>query len=146
MDFQDCIKFANENALCYFATIEAGQPRVRPLGLWFADEKGFHFQTHAEKVLNHQLKENKKVEACFYNPKMGGGIGTVLRVTGEIEFIDDLEYKKRVFQDRPHIVKSYGLETADDPRLVVFRIFKGEAFFWTMEINLRESEIKKIEF
>lgn len=79
MDFQDCIKFANENPLSYFATIEAGQPRVRPLGLWFADDKGFHYQTHAAKVLYKQLEEDNTVEACFYNPRVGGRLGTILR-------------------------------------------------------------------
>jgi pyridoxamine 5'-phosphate oxidase len=146
MDFRDCITFANENSLSYFATSEAGQPRVRPLGLWFADDKGFHYQTHADKALCKQLKEDNKVEACFYNPRMGGGLGTVLRVAGEIEFIDDLEYKKRVFEDRAHIMESYGVETPEDPRVVVFRIYKGEAYFWTGEYNLREPEIEKIPF
>jgi uncharacterized pyridoxamine 5'-phosphate oxidase family protein len=146
MDFKDCVRFANENSLSYLATIEGGQPRVRPMGLWFADDKGFHFQTHASKVLCKQLKENNKVEACFYSQKEGGGLGTVLRVAGEVEFIDDLEYKKRVAKDRPHIMKMYGLEKPDDPILVLFRIYKGEAYFWTGEYNLRESEIEKIEF
>ena len=146
MDFQDCVEFANDNSLSYFATIEGGRPRLRPMGLWFADDKGFHFQTHASKVLCKQLKENNKAEACFYSPEQGGGLGTVLRVAGEVEFIDDLEYKERVAKDRPHIMKMYGLEKADDPRLVIFRIYKGEAYFWTAEYNLRESEIEKIEF
>ena len=66
-------------------------------------------------------------------------------MAGEVEFIDDLEYKERVAKDRPHIMKMYGLEKANDPRLVVFRIYKGTAYFWTAEYNLRESEIEKIE-
>ena len=146
MDLQECITFANENKLCYLATVEDGQPRVRPMGLWFADERGFYFQSHAEKALGIQLKAHKKVEACFYNAKAGPGLGTVLRVSGEIEFLDDLEYKKRIFEDRAHIVESYGLEGLEDPRLILFRIYKGEAFFWTMDYNLRESDIEKITF
>ena len=146
MDLQDCIDFANENKTCYLATIENGEPRVRPLGLWFADEKGFYFQSHAEKALGIQLKKNKTVQACFYNPKVGPTLGTVMRVTGEIEFLDDIEYKKRIFEDRPHIVKAYGLEGLEDPRMLLFRIYKGEAYFWTIEYNLRESELEKIRF
>jgi putative acetyltransferase len=55
MDFQDCIQFANENPLSYFATIEAGQPRVRPLGLWFADDAG--------RVVGHILLTPTAVES-----------------------------------------------------------------------------------
>jgi uncharacterized pyridoxamine 5'-phosphate oxidase family protein len=146
MDLQKYIAFANENKLCYLATVEDGQPRVRPMGLWFADERGFYFQSHAEKALGIQLKADKKVEACFYNSEAGPGLGTVLRVSGEIEFLDDIALKKRIFEDRAHIVESYGLEGLEDPRLILFRIYKGEAYFWTMEYNLRESDIEKIAF
>ncbi|MCE7698204.1 MAG: hypothetical protein K8E24_005000 [Methanobacterium paludis] len=36
MDFEDCIKFANETPVCYLATADGDQPRVRALGFWFA--------------------------------------------------------------------------------------------------------------
>lgn len=32
MTIQDCIKFTNENPICYVATVENDQPRVRALG------------------------------------------------------------------------------------------------------------------
>jgi hypothetical protein len=40
----------------------------------------------------------------------------------------------------------YGLEKEEDSGPVIFRIFKGEAYFWTPEYNLRESDIEKINF
>ena len=49
MDFKDCIKFANETPVCYLATADGDQPRVRALGFWFADETGFYFQIGAVK-------------------------------------------------------------------------------------------------
>ncbi len=39
-----------------------------------------------------------------------------------------------------------GIETSEDPRLAVFGIYTGEAFFWTMEFSMRESEIERIKF
>ena len=147
MDIQDCLKFANENPGCYLATIgEKGWPRVRPLALWFADEKGFHFSSHAAKTLCKELKENNRAEICFYAPAPDGPLGTILRVCGETEFLDDLEYKRRLLEDRPWIKQMYGLEKAEDPGPVIFRIFRGEAYFWTPEYNLRESDIEKIKF
>jgi len=147
MDFQDCIKFANENPTCYLATIDdKGWPKVRALMLWFADEKGFHFSSHASKALCKQLNENNRAEVCFYTPGPTGRLGPMLRVCGETEFIVGLEYKRRLLEERPFIKRLYGVEEAEDPGPVIFRIFRGEAYFWTIEYNLRESEVERIKF
>jgi len=147
MDFQDCISFANENPLCYLATIdETGWPRVRALMLWFADDKGFHFSSHASKALCKQLEENNKVEACFYAAGSSVRLGPMMRVCGETEFLVSLEYKRKLLEERPILKRIYGVEEIDDPGPVIFRIFRGEAHFWTMEYNLRESEMEKIQF
>jgi uncharacterized pyridoxamine 5'-phosphate oxidase family protein len=69
-------------------------------------------------------------------------IGTMLRISGEAEFIDDLKLKEKVLNERPFL-KSFGL-TVDSPGLIIFRIAHGKAHFWTMETNLKPKEI--IEF
>ena len=140
MDFEDCIKFANENPVAWLATADEDQPRVRGMGMWYADETGFYFQTATMKDLVRQLEENGKVEFAFYHPDEA--VGTMLRVNGEVEFIDDLEVKKRVLADRPFLAE-FGL-TAEGSKLVIFRIAKGEAHFWDWESNLKPKEI--IEF
>lgn len=140
MNIQDCIKFTNENPICYLATVEEDQPRVRALGFWFADETGFYFQTGAMKDFYHQLRRNPKTEVCFY--KHEGMIGTMLRIAGKVEFIDDIKLKEKVINDRPFL-KGFGL-TAESPGLILFRIQHGQAFFWTMENNLKPKEV--IEF
>jgi pyridoxamine 5'-phosphate oxidase len=144
MNFQECIAFANEGHRCFLATAEGDQPRVRALGLWFADEKGFYYQTETVKAVYTQLTNNGKVEACFYAPDPAG-IGKQMRVTGEIEFLDDIALKRKVLEERPFL-KAFGIEKPEDPQLVVFRIHKGEAFFWTMANNMKESEIERIKF
>lgn len=145
MDLQDCIKFATEQSVAYFATDEKGQPRVRPIGLWFANEQGFYFQAGSTKAFCKQLQNNPKVEVCFYAPGSAGTPGKVLRVAGEVEFLDDLALKTKILEDRPFL-KNMGIETPEDPRLAIFRIYTGEAFFWTMEYSGRESEIERIKF
>jgi uncharacterized pyridoxamine 5'-phosphate oxidase family protein len=131
--FQDCTDFANENKLCFLATAEGDQPRVRALGFWFADESGFYFQTGDMKSLYHQLRVNPKTEVCFYRHE--GMIGTMLRISGEVEFLNDLNLKKKVLEERPFL-KAYGL-TVNHPGLIIFRISHGLAHFWTMENNLK---------
>ena len=126
---QDCIKFANENPICFLATVEDDQPRVRALGFWFADKTGFYFQTSTTKNFYRHLKQNPNTEVCFYKHKEM--IGTMLRICGKVEFLDDIKLKEKVLEDRPFL-KDFGV-TAETPGLVVFRIPRGEARFWTME-------------
>ena len=69
----------------------------------------------------------------------------VLRVTGQAEFLDDLELKKRVLEERPGY-KDFGTGEPDDPTYPVLRIPHGEAWFWTPDFKLRESEAERIRF
>ena len=140
MSIKDCIKFSNENPICYLATAENDQPRVRALGFWFADESGFYFQTSTVKEFSQQLKKNPKTEICFY--KHDEMIGTMLRITGEVEFVNDIKLREKAINDRPFL-KKFGV-TVDSPKLVLFRIAHGQAHFWTMENNLKPKEV--IEF
>jgi len=137
MKFMDCVKFANENPVVWFASNDGDQPRVRALALWFADENGFYFQISGMKDIYRQLLKNQKVEAAFYKP--GESIGTVMRVTGAVEFLDDAGLKEKVLADRPFL-KQFGL-TPDHPDLVIFRISKGEAFFWNFETNMEPKKL-----
>ncbi len=143
MNFQDCVKFANEHRICYVATTEGNQPRVRALGMWFADDKGFYFQTESVKALCKQLKENNRVELCFYAP--GSDIGRMMRVTGKVEFVNDLALRTKVLTDRPFL-KALGIKGPEDPLLVIFHVYSGEAYFWTMANNMKETEIERIKF
>ncbi len=140
LNIDDCIKFANENPVCFLATVDEDQPRVRALGFWFADKTGFYFQSGTVKRLVGQLEKNKKTEVCFYHHD--DMVGTMMRITGEIEFINNFKLKERVLEERPFL-KSFGL-TIQDPNLIIFRIPHGKAHFWTMENNLKPKEY--IEF
>jgi pyridoxamine 5'-phosphate oxidase len=140
MSFLDCVKFANENPTVYLSNVdEKGQPRVRALAMWYADETGFYFQSGTVKEFVAQLKRNPQTEVCFFNNKMPGGI--MLRVTGEVEFLNDPKMKEKVVEDR-QFLKAMGM-TPSSPELVIFRIAKGEAYFWTMETNFAPKKMIK---
>lgn len=145
MDFQDCIKFVNENPVCCIGTMDGDQPRVRMFELWFADEEGFYFHTATSKKVTMQLKNNPKVELCFYSTQGPANVGTMMRVTGEVKFIGDLELKVKLFEEKPFL-KALGIEKLEDPLLTVFHIYKGEAYFWTMDNNMKEAQVEKIKF
>jgi len=109
------------------------------IGFWFADETGFYFQTSTIKEIPKQLIANPNAEACFY--KHEGIIGTMLRISGEVEILTETKYREKAFADRPFL-KSFGM-TVDSPSLFLFRISHGQAHFWTMENNLKPKEYIK---
>lgn len=138
-DIKNCIDFTNEVKLCYLATVDKDQPRVRVLGFWFADETGFYFQTGDVKEFYHQLKKNPKTEICFFKSMPDKITGMMLRISGEVEFLNDKKFKEKVMIDRPFL-KNLGF-SAESPGLILFRIAHGKAYFWTMETNLAPKEI-----
>ena len=153
MDFKDCIKFAKANPTCAIATIEGNQPRVRFVMVWRVDDTGFYFETESSKSFCKQMKRNPKVEVCFVIPQAFNyeesiedlTLSMTMRVTGEVEFVDDLALKAQCLEDRPFL-KDAGIKGPDDPELVIFRIRKGEAFFWSLSDTCKESELPRIKF
>lgn len=146
MDFQDCVKFANENHPCYIATVEGDQPRVRAIGLWYADETGFYIQTQTYKDFARQMEKNNKIEICFYSRQTENPTGkTMLRVSGKVEPVTDMECRRRCIEERP-VVKRMGIEKPEDPILAIFRLYTGEAYFFPPESGRTASEIEKIRF
>ncbi len=139
------IEFANKNPSCFIATTEGDQPRVRGFLMWYADESGFYFHTGTTKNVYKQLKKNPKLEVCFIAPSQNPNEMKMMRVSGKVKFVDDLKLRARLLEERPFL-KAMGIGKPDDPMLAVFRIYTGEALFWKMENNLRESEIERTKF
>lgn len=155
-DLQDCIKFANENPICSIATIDGTQPRTRFLGMWRADETGFYFQTETNKAFYGQLKKNPKIELSFplfslFKPGQENAEDADLteivqmRVTGEAEFLNDMELNKQCLEDRPFL-KEVGIDSPDSPLLSLFRIAKGEIILWRLMDSTKEALLPRIKF
>ncbi len=112
--------------------------------MWFADRSGFYYHTGTPESVYRQLKNNPKVELCFYAPSAEGA-GRMMRVSGKVEFLQDTLLEARLFKDRPWLNDL--MKTApDDARVAIFRIAHGEAYFWTMENNMREYEAPRMKF
>lgn len=142
MNLEDCIKFANENKICSIATIDGDKPRVRGFLMWFADKTGFYFSTGATKNVSKQLKNNPNVEMCIISQSPQGG--KMMRVSGKVRFLNDIALKTRLLEELPFL-RGF-CKGPEDEMLEVFQIYTGDAHFWTMENNLRESDIEKVKF
>jgi pyridoxamine 5'-phosphate oxidase len=141
MDFKEYAKFANDNKMCYLATIDGDKPRVRCMGMWYADEKGFYFQAQTVKALYKQIQKNPNVEIYF----QAKDFSKVMRVSGKVKIIDDLKIKAKCLEERPNI-KSMGITTPDNPLLAVFQVYTGEAYFWTFADSMKEADIPRAKF
>lgn len=139
MKLQECIGFATKHPVCSLATVDGDQPRVRTFLLWRANESGFYFETLNPKDVCQQLKSNPKVEMCFFNNESDLEKAKTMRLSGEVEFLDDPDLKKQLLQDWPFLQEA-------EPVLELFRIRSGEAFFWTMDDILKEKEIERVRF
>lgn len=137
MKAEDVLSFVRDNPICAIATVEGDRPRVRWfLSLLFDDGK-IYFTTGATKSVWKQMVANPRVELCYFAPDFS----RVLRITGEIEEVDDRAKKQKLIETQDYLKKF----SADDPIYKLLRVVKGKARFWTMADNLKESELKIIE-
>lgn len=141
MSLEEYAKFANENPTCYLATAEGDQPRVRAMGMWYADETGFYFQSQSIKAIYKQIQENDKVEVYFCTPDFS----KAMRVSGRVKAVEDTELRRKCTEERPFI-KDMGITDPEDPLLAVFHLYTGEAYFWTMADSMKEADIPREKF
>jgi len=140
----EIFSFANQNPSCWLATCENGQPRVRGMLMWFADETGFYFHTAKSKNLRKQFCENPKAEAGFIRNASDPNF-EMLRVTGVIEELHDDELEKRLLEERGWLqgnIERAGVDTG----ISIFRIVNGSAYIWNMSWNLKEDEAPRVTF
>jgi uncharacterized pyridoxamine 5'-phosphate oxidase family protein len=141
MSLKEYAQFANDNPTCYLATVDGDQPRVRAIGMWFADETGFYFQSQSVKAITKQLEKNPRVEVYFHSK----GFQKAMRVSGKVKFVDDVVLRARCIKERP-FVKDFGITDPSNPLLVVFHLYTGEVYFWTRADSMKEADIPRVKF
>ncbi len=145
MNFDYCTTFARNHPVCYVATMDGDQPRVRAFLLWFADTTGFYFHTVAHKNVIDQLSINPKAEVCFTAPPRPPDPVEMVRVTGRMVRVHDNSLIRKLIAERPFLLRM-GITGPDDPNIAVLCIPHGEAKCWRMENFLLGSESASIPF
>ena len=136
MNQEQLLQFLNAHPVCYLATTEGNQPRVRGMMMYRADSSGLIFHTGNYKALAKQLAANKKVEVCFDSQ------GTQVRVAGVAEIVQDMDLKKEIVEARSFLkpwVEKRGYDL-----LVVFRVTQCQAAVWTMATNFKPTRYRKL--
>ncbi len=143
MNLQEVIQFANQNPVCYLATMDGDQPRVRTVLMVKADENGFYFALLSPKHVVKQIQANPKAEAVFYNNASDLGLARQMRVTGIMELDTDEALHKKVATDRAFLAQLAGYPV--EPLIVIYRLCMGEAVFWTMPDILKEDQLERVK-
>lgn len=89
----------------YFATVENGEPRVRPFGFSMMFEDKIYFGVGTHKAAYAQLLENPNCELCTFKN------GSFIRVRGKALFDDRPEVQAYMFEQSPGLKKTYNEET-----------------------------------
>ena len=121
MNFGDCIQYVKKAPNGFLATVEGEKPHVRPMTVWLADKSGIYFYTSVVKPLASQLLTNPNVEIAFHQPGIPPDIGTVLRIAGRIELVEDMNIRRKLYETFTWL-KQIGTGTPNSPTIVIFRI------------------------
>ncbi|GAI83633.1 unnamed protein product [marine sediment metagenome] len=94
-DKQKIVSIMKDNSLhAYLATCDGEQPRVRPVSPIVEDNMSIWVTTFSTSRKVKQIKQNPKICLAFVEQPNGNKAATVI---GEVEIIENLEEKKRVW-------------------------------------------------
>lgn len=140
MNKAEAYEMMGANLGFFLATCEDGQPHVRGMMLYRADENGILFHTGVMKDVYAQIMKNPRVEMCFNDFKAG----VQLRVAGKLEAVDDNALKDEIAEHPTRgFVKAWregGVFKDFYADFVVFRMKGGLATVWSMEKNFAPKE------
>ena len=135
MTKEEIFDLLNNNLAFHLATVENGEPRVRGMMLYKADETGIVFHTGDFKDVYKQIIINPKVQMCFND----AATGTQVRVRGMLEEVMDTNLKDEISNHptRAFLKKLRENSTVEDfyNSIRVFRMKNGIANIWTFNTN-----------
>lgn len=140
MQKEQIFEIMNKNPVIFLATVEDGEPRVRAVMLYKADENGIVFHTGPFKDVYRQIEKNPAVQMCFYDY----GQNIQIRVRGILEKSDDAALKEEISNhpSRGFMQSWKAGKTMEEfyKMFSVFRLRKGKANVWTFQTNFAPKE------
>ncbi|MDR1696357.1 MAG: pyridoxamine 5'-phosphate oxidase family protein [Endomicrobium sp.] len=137
MEKNEIFQILNSNPVFHLATCENGQPRVRGMLLYKADNRGIIFHTGTFKDLYTQLKDNPKAELCFQDAKNN----VQVRVSGILEETNDGDLKEEILAhpSREFLRQMKQASGAENfyKTYAVFIVKNAKAVLWTFADNFK---------
>lgn len=117
---QEVYDFLKKCGTYYLATVEDGQPRVRPFGTADIFEGRLYIQTGKIKPVSRQMQANPRVEICAFDG------GSWIRIAATAVRDDRLEAKQHMLDAYPSL---QGMYKADDGNTEVLYLKDATATF-----------------
>jgi uncharacterized pyridoxamine 5'-phosphate oxidase family protein len=117
---KEVIKLLAENPMGFLATVENGEPRVRPWGFMFEENGKFYFCTNNTKDVYRQLQANPFIEFSTRTDKF-----VWVRLRGKVIFAEDMRIKEKTLAGNELVKSIY--KSADNPIFKTFYIEHGSA-------------------
>ena len=127
MTKKEILDFLKENHLCFMATVDGNKPRVRAMDTYRADDDGIIYYTNKNKDVYKQIAANPEVETCYHDAKKS----VIVRVSGRMESLEDLELKKEIIESLPFLKEIYSKDNYSS--MAVCRLRNGKANVFTMK-------------
>lgn len=118
---QEVYDFIKNCDTYFLATVDDGQPRVRPFGTVDIFEGKLYIQTGKTKDCFKQISASPKIEICAFNGK-----GEWVRVAATAVDDDRVEAKAHMLDQYPHLKSRYD---ANDPNTAVLYLKDATATF-----------------
>ena len=109
---QSVYEFLKNTGTYYLATVDGGQPHVRPFGTVDLFEDKLYIQTGKVKDCYKQMVANPKVEICSFNGSEW------VRIACELVPDDRVQAKKHMLDAYPHLRALY--DENDDNTIVLY--------------------------
>jgi pyridoxamine 5'-phosphate oxidase len=139
MNNTQILEFLNLNPICFLATVDGDQPKVRCMVMYKADHNGLVFYTGDFKELYRQLNVNPNVEICFISSDQRKQI----RVCGVAEILEDMSFKQEIVGAHPFLKPR--IEKQGFDKLIVFRVKHCKAALWSMATNFEPTAYIDLE-
>ena len=136
MNREEIIELINKNPVFHLATVAEGEPRVRGMLAYRADDKGILFHTGAMKDVNQQILANAAVELCFHDWQAN----IQVRVRGKARLVEDQALKEEIVNAPGREFLKPWIETSGYSLMSGFRVGDCQALPWTMESNFAPKE------
>lgn len=120
------LEFLKSSRVFYLATVDGGQPRVRPLGFCMEFESRLYLGVGTHKNVYRQVRENPKIEICAT-----GGMGEWMRITATAAIDQRQEVVDYSLGSMPSLREIYNEKTGYT--IGTFYLENAEAVFYDMK-------------
>lgn len=127
--------FLQECHVFFIATVDEGQPRVRPFGVAEIVDGKLYLTTGRKKDVYKQIEANDgRFEICALKPDNSAWI----RISGRLVDDDNAQVRQQILDRHKNLTRMY---SADDGNFVTPYIVDGEARFFSFQ-----GEEKRVKF